>query len=302
MAYPSASGVPSHSGSMHPTIWAGKMLRKFYEATCLSSISNTDYEGLIKAMGDKVVIRTTPDIDIQDYHKGQTLINQRPEPDTVELLIDKGKYWSFISEDVDEKQSDYDYEADWTGDAAKKMKIKIERDIFGDIYADAHAANSGTTAGKISGDINLGTSGAPIVLDPSNVMEYIVDLGVILDEQDIDQENRGLILPAWVCGMIKKSDLRDASLAGDGTSIFRNGSIGMLDRFEVFSSNLLNTVSGKTDIIACHKSALTFANQFVNNESLRAESTFGTLNRGLSVYGYEVKNPEALVHGVVSKV
>lgn len=98
--------------------------------------------------------------------------------------------------------------------------------------------------------------------------------------------------------MIKKSDLKDASLAGDGTSIMRNGRIGMIDRLMIYVSNLLNDQTDGSyttyDAIAGHKSAISWASQMTKMESLRAESTFGTLVRGLNVYGYKVLKPEAL--------
>lgn len=93
MAYPVASGHPQYSGTVVPNaIWSGKLLVKFYEATVLADIANTEYEGEISKQGDKVKIRTTPTITIRDYNAGQTLQVERPEPDVVELPIDQGKY------------------------------------------------------------------------------------------------------------------------------------------------------------------------------------------------------------------
>jgi len=43
----------------------------------------------------------------------------------------------------------------------------------------------------------------------------------------------------------------------------------------------------------------TFASQMTNMESIRSESTFGDIIRGLQVYGYKVVKPEALVESVV---
>jgi|GEM_PF-1529819 len=48
MAYPRIPEQPDYtrSGSRFiPEIWSGKILIKFYDATCLTDISNTDYEG-----------------------------------------------------------------------------------------------------------------------------------------------------------------------------------------------------------------------------------------------------------------
>ena len=103
--------------------------------------------------------------------------------------------------------------------------------------------------------------------------------------------------------MIKKSDLKDASLAGDTTSILRNGRLGMIDRFTLYVSHNLNSVvdGGNRcfNVIAGHKMGLTFASQMTEMESIRAESTFGNIIRGLQIYGSKVIKPEALAVGYV---
>ena len=255
----------------------------------------------IASQGDKVIIRTTPTITIRDYAKGGTLQTERPEPETKELTIDKGKYWQLVADDVDKFQSDYNYIDDWTRDASEQLKITIDSQVLGTIYADADASNSGNTAGAISSGYNLGSSGTPFTLDKTNILDYIINLGSVLDEQNVPESDRWVVLPVWACGMVKQSDLKDASLSGDNTSIMRNGRLGMIDRFMIYRSNLLDVSGGVTNIIAGHKSGLTFASQMLNSETLRAESTFGTLVRGLQVYGYSVIKPEAIVHGVVNK-
>lgn len=302
MALPVAGGHPQLSGITIPNaVWSGKLLVKFYEATVLGEIANTEYEGEIASQGDKVIIRTTPTITIRDYAKGGTLQTERPEPETKELTIDKGKYWQLVADDVDKFQSDYNYVDDWTRDASEQLKITIDSQALGTIYADADTANQGNTAGAISSGYDLGSSGTPFTLDKTNILDYIINLGSVLDEQNVPETDRWVVLPVWACGMVKQSDLKDASLAGDSTSIMRNGRLGMIDRFMIYRSNLLDVSGGNTNIIAGHKSGLTFASQMLNSETLRAESTFGTLVRGLQVYGYSVIKPEAIAHGVVTK-
>ena len=53
---------PAYAGIFIPEIWSGKLLEKFYAATILAAIANTDYEGEIKSKGDTVHIRTRPTI------------------------------------------------------------------------------------------------------------------------------------------------------------------------------------------------------------------------------------------------
>lgn len=45
MAYPNAAGTPQYSGTFIPELWASKLVENLYDATVLTAISNTDYEG-----------------------------------------------------------------------------------------------------------------------------------------------------------------------------------------------------------------------------------------------------------------
>lgn len=286
-----------------PEIWSTKLVTKFYESTVLAAIANTDYEGEITKDGDKVIIRTTPDISVNDYNKGMDLVYETPESPSVELLIDHGKYFAASLDDVDKVQSDLPLMDKWSTDAAEQMKIAIDRDVLGSIFADVDAANTGAAAGKVSGSYNLGATGAPVSLDKTNVIDYLVDLSSVLTEQDVPTTDRWVVIPDWMSNLIKKSDLKDASMTGDGKSILRNGRIGMIDNFTIYVSNLLAytnegsaPVKKAAHVIAGHKSALTFASQMTEMESLRNPSRFGDLMRGLQVYGYELIKPEAAAH------
>lgn len=303
----SSNPSPAYTGVFIPTIWSGKLIEKFYDSTVLAAIANTDYEGDIGNQGDKVVIRTKPTISINDYEANQALVVERPSSNIVELLIDKGKYFNTILDDVMETQSDLNQLSMWADDASEQMKITIDSDVLRGVAVDVDAANQGATAGRISGDINLGVTLTPRVITANDIIDLIVDMGQTLDEQNIPETGRWLILPAWACALIKRSELRDASLTGDGTSMARNGRLGMIDRFTVYMSNLLPSgaadglAAGETNIFAGHNHGLTFASQLTKVETLRGESTFGTYLRGLQVYGYKVTDGTALVSAIVSK-
>lgn len=310
--YPGGAGGslpnPAYSGTFIPEIWSGKLIEKFYSATVLAAIANTDYEGEIRAQGDKVKIRTKPTLTIRDYTAGQTLTYERPSSNVVDLLIDKGKYFNAIVDDVQETQADIDMLTMWADDASEQMKIAIDSAVLNDVSgigasAGLNTANKGASAGRISTAYNLGTPAAPLTLVARNagaseteVMDLIVNMGVVLDEQNIPETGRWMIIPAWVAGMIKRSELRDASLTGDGVSIMRNGRIGGVDRFTLYVSNLLpiNATASGFAIYAGHAHGFTFASQMTKMETLRAESTFGTIMRGLQVFGWKVTDNTAI--------
>lgn len=303
MAFPTVAGHPSYSGTFIPEIWSSKLIDKYYDQTVLSEISNTDYEGEIRNQGDKVIIRTVPTLEINDYQIGQTLTHQRPESPTIELLIDKGMYWSAIIDDVVEKQQDIDQMNLWAEDAAEQMKIKLDTRVLSSIVPDIHADNIGNSAGRISGNIDLGTMGSPLAITRANILDTLLYMGQVLDEQNVPETGRFVLLPYWATTMLKLSDIKDASLTGDGSSPLRNGRVGMIDRFTVYNSNLLprytDGAHNTTHILAGTKAGLTFATQLTKTETLRAESTFGDIMRGLLVYGHKVVKPEALTAAYV---
>lgn len=173
MSFPVSAGSPgngavapdvAYSGTFIPEIWSGKMIEKFYDATVLAAIANTDYAGEISSQGDKVVIRTKPTITINTYSADQTLSTERPSSNIVELLIDQGRYFATILDDVMEIQADLNQLGMWADDASEQMKIRIDTDVLDGILGQAAAANRGTTAGRISGNIDLGATTTPLQL------------------------------------------------------------------------------------------------------------------------------------------
>lgn len=315
-----SSPSPAYAGVFIPEIWSGKLLEKFYAATVLAAIANTDYEGEIKNKGDTVHIRTRPTITIADYEADQDLAIQRPSSNLIDLTIDQAKYFNLALDDVMEVQSDLDLMSMWAEDASEQMKIAIDTDVLAYLgtTSDINAANRGNTAGAISANIRLGTSASPLYINKTesgtgdgsstsndqSVIDFIVNAGQVLDEQNIPETGRWMVIPAWMAAMIKKSDLKDASLAGDGTSILRNGRLGMIDRFTLYLSNLLPTVDSAVDTTSVFfgtKAALTFAAQFTKMETIRSERSFSNLLRGLQVYGFRVVNGVAMGRAVVAR-
>ena len=300
MSFPTAGGRPNYSGNFIPEIWSGKLIENFYDATVLAAIANTDYEGEIRQHGDTVNIRTTPEITIKTYVKGQTLSVENPDKPKLQLVIDKGEYFACIEDDVDKVQSDINLMDQWSKDASERMKIKIDQRVLTDILPDISALNKGENAGRISGNLDLGSTANPVAVDKTNVIDLIVDLGTTLDEANAPEQDRFLVIPAKMAGYIKRSDLKDASLTGDSMTPLRNGRLGMIDRFTLYVSHNLSVSSGNFSLVAGHKMGFTFASQMTNMETIRSETTFGNIIRGLQVYGYKVVKPEALAQAIIT--
>jgi hypothetical protein len=378
--YLGSSANPAYSGIFIPTIWSGKFVEKFYDATVLGAIASTDYEGEIRNFGDTVNIRTHPTINILAYTTDQALTVQRPSSNLVQLFINQGAYFNTVLDDVMEIQADVDLLSNWADNASEQMKVYVDGQILAAtsignqvsgattivVSAGGVSANLGPQAGRLSQTLNFGAStnsviffgaagtqkyvGAPLWLARSTqtpgspgtfygvaetqgvgyskssakaVLDFIIDAGQALDEQRVPETGRWIVLPAWAAAMVKRSAFQQAYLTGDAVSIARNGRLGMIDRFTVYVSNLLpigsgagagtagatsaaaaglaaTLAAGEYGVYFGHALGLTFASQMTKVETLRSESTFGTLMRGLQVWGFQVINPTLVGYAVVS--
>ena len=305
-----------------PEIWSGKLIEKFYAATVLAAISNTDYEGEIKSYGDRVKIRTKPTLVINNYLVSGDLALQRPVGTAVELTIDQGKYFAAILDDVIEKQSDINNLSIWADDASEQMKIVVDSDVLLFLLGQANAANQGLYAGAISGNgtstgVNLGVTGTPLGTVGRNpttgqveIIDVLLRIGQCLDEQNIPETGRWIVMPTWATFQLKRSELREVFISGDSVSILRNGKFGQVDRFTIYASNLLPKgpitgppalAAGEWVIYGGHAHGLTFASQLTNVETIRSERTFGQIIRGLQVYGRGVLDSKAICQAIVTQ-
>jgi hypothetical protein len=303
-----ASGVPEYGPggtiNYNPEVYSGKLVEKFYKTTVFGEIASTDYEGDIAGMGASVIIRTIPDVTVSDYVIGQGLTPQYPQRNSVTLAIDKAKSFNVALSMVDAREADIDMADMFATDGSIQLRIRADADMLETIPADVSVDNQGDTAGADSNNLNIGTAAAPRLLTAANVVELFTDAGQVLDEQNVDDEGRWIVVPPWLVNLLKNSDLKIASLAGDGVSILRNGKVGMIDRFTVYQSrNVLRQTSpvASSYVPFGHSAGLTFAAQIVECQMIDNPNDFGYLIRGLMVYGYEVIEPQYIGTAIVAK-
>lgn len=312
----------SYSGAFIPTLWSAKLNAKFYTASVFGEIANTNWEGDIKELGDKVIINNIPDITVSNYTVGAGLSYQVPTPSTITMNIDKGKYFAFQVNDVLDYQAKPKLMDTFSNDASMQMKVAIDSTVIYNTFSGANASNIGTAAGKNSATYNLGSDTAPVTLSASNILPLLTAFSGVLDEQNIPETDRFLLIDPATRQWLMQSPAAQAQFMGDAQSMVRNGRIGSLDRFMVYVTNNLpranvgasgpylsgdgteNSVTSAGSVkrrilIAGHKSAITFASQMTKVEQVRNPTDFGDYVRGLNVYGYKVVKDVALTYAVV---
>lgn len=320
--------TPPASGNFIPTVWSAKLNAKFYASTLFNEISNTNWQGDISGMGDKVIIHTAPTITVSNYVAGGSLSYQVPTPSTLEMVIDKAKAFAFQINDVLDYQAKPNLLDMFSADAGEQMKITIDSNVLYNTIFQAAAANQGASAGAKSGSYALGTAAAPVAVnatsgDVNNILTKILQMASVLDEQNVPEGERFLLLDPATRALLMNTNLAQAQFMGDSSSMVRNGKIGTIDRFTTYVTNQLpyanaggtSWTSGYGDessivaaanaakrrvIVAGHKSAITFASQITKMETVRNPNDFGDFIRSLNVYGFKVVKPEALVVAIIS--
>jgi hypothetical protein len=316
MAIATVSGAISLSDvKWIPEVYAPNVQAEFYRKSTLPAICNTDYEKLIQDWGDTVWIRTLPEFTFNDYVIGQKLKYTRVVGGKIALLIDKGQYFAFPANLVEDVQSDIakgnrpekTLIEVWVPHGAQGLKRVIDAAVYEYMYNQAHASNQGATAGVSSGGYNMGAAGSARQVTKADIVDYVCECNAVMDEFEIpdDDGNRFVTLPAWAGARLKVSDVGDASKMGDKTSILRNGIITEIDRSKIVVSNALKSVldGGNRCWYAPfgHRAATTFATQITKKETLANPDDFGNLFRMLQVYGRKVVMPKALGMGYIRK-
>src|SRR6476620_11540225 len=90
-----------------PTVWASRLLTALEKALVYgqTNVSNRDYEGEIRAMGNTVKIGSIGDVTIGDYEKDTDIGEPEVLTDSAQnLAVDQAKYFNFFGDSIDRAQ------------------------------------------------------------------------------------------------------------------------------------------------------------------------------------------------------
>jgi hypothetical protein len=108
-------------------------------------------------------------------------------------------------------------------------------------------------------------------------------------------DGRFLIVPPW---FYQKMVLAQINLKTDNTGIISSGFVGSYLGFNIYMSNNVSVKTASTNagsrIMAGYTGSITFADQLLNVEAYRPETSFTDAIKGLYVYGAKVVRPETL--------
>lgn len=276
-----------------PTVWAARLLTALEKALVYgqTNVCNRDYEGEIRDAGNTVKIASVGDVTVDDYVKDADIGDPEVLTDSAQTLaIDQQKYFHFFVDSVDRAQQNVNV-----------MEEAMRRSAWGlrDI-ADAYLALLMDTA--VPTGNKIGSVTTPKVPTKDDAYEYLVDLGVLLDEANVPLDGRFCIVPAWFHGLLLKDDrfINAGTLRADRA--LANGAVGEAAGFSILkSNNVPNTTATKYKILAGHSMATSYAEQIVDLQTYKPEKRFGDAVKGLHVYGAKVVRPTALACLIANK-
>ncbi len=276
-----------------PTVWAARLLVALNDALVYgqANVCNRDYEGEIRKAGNTVKIASIGDVTIGTYTKDEDIDEpQVLTDDDQTLLIDQQKYFNFYVDSVDRAQQNVNVLDEAMRRSAWKLRDTADAFLAGLMETDVHADNK------------IGSVATPKVPTKADAYEYLVDLGVLLDESNTPIDGRFVIVPAWFHGLLLKDDrfIRSGTRKGDAT--LANGEVGEAAGFSILKSNNVPNTSGtKYKILAGHSIATSYVEQVVDLQTFKPEKRFGDAVKGLHVYGAKVVRPTNLACLIASK-
>lgn len=283
-----------------PEIWSKVILAALQKNLVFGGpgIVNNDYEGEISGPGNVVHITQFGDPVITSYTPNSTLTYQALNDAGLDLNIDQAFSFSFSVDDVDRRQAAGDMQSYLEERASYKLADTADQYIAG-LYTGVSASNQvGTAGGPVPVAVYSNTHPADFY------QNVLLPLKVQLSQANIPMQGRYVVVPPWAEGLLEQTQafIAITDMQGQPSQVFQNGMIGRAAGFDIYVSNNAVNYSGSNWIIqAGHPMSITYAEQIVQTEALRLQSTFADGVRGLHVFGAKLVRPDAIAVAYVTR-
>lgn len=276
-----------------PTMWAAQLLAHLDTAMVyVPAFTNNNYEGEVRNAGDtvKILQLTRPTNAIKTY-TGAAITYDSLSDNSITLTINQKKHYSFAIPDIENQLSMINLATEAGREYGYAAAKHFDQHIAA-FYTDADTANL------------YGSDATPIVVGggAGEVAAYDVflELNQRLSEADAPDGNRRIVVPHWFLRRLKKElgGLRETPM---GDTVTVGGTVTMVDGVQIYTSNHVPNTTGTKYKVMMGNPVITHARVLQSVESMRAESTFDTLVRGLFVYGSLVVQPKELAVATLNK-
>jgi hypothetical protein len=305
MAVPASSGYPQYSGNLINPLFSMDLLERFYASTLYSDISTTEYSGELEKGGDQITFWREPRVRVRSTTKNEPIQHDTISSEPITMTIDQAEEFSIKMSTIDEVQIQNFplWKEKFLQSAGRELAIAIDGPLMTAMYTSVDVANQGATAGLKSKNINMGSVGAPVAITSANITQILAQVHQVLDEQNAPTAERFVTIPPAGITALRNSDLRAAYLTGLSWSPITNGKLpDEVMGFMIMRSNLIpQAIDAGVSLLAYHvvagvKMATAFAAQIEKTRVIEDKEEWSTFYQGLTVYGFKVLYPDALVH------
>lgn len=283
---PRANAGHLPNGNYRPTIYSKYMQAVYLGTNVVPQIANHDWEGEVSAVGDRVVIRRRPSVEVFDYQVGQDLQRQGTLADAATtLFISYANYFNIPINDVERFQSDINFQAELLDEGARALSTRVEQRVLRAVYADAGATLPVTYATDAATSAKAALGG-------------LLQAASTMNENNVPDQNRYAVIDPRTAYYLFQSDLKAAYLTGNPNTTLQTAKVEYpVAGMTIYISNnlLINYAGTSVKAICGHTDAITFAGQINTSETVRNPNDFGDLIRAMIAYGYRTVRAEALV-------
>lgn len=265
-----------------PQIWDTSVIRTLEDNLIARKICKAVPSIRAKGAGDTVYFNGLADPTVDAYTGSityESLVSSQ-----IALLIDQQNKYAFKVTDVEAVMSNVDLKGSQAARAAYQLKKKVDTYLFG-ASTSPIVAEAGHTAT------------ADATCDATTIFSDIAVLSRILEEQNVEDGDKWLILPPWAKEHLKCAGVKFS--INEGT----NGTGGMswtdFNGFDVYiSNNLYNSGTAAapvTTLLAGSYNSVVYEDVLLKSRAMELESSFEVGVSGLHVFGAKVVKPNEIV-------
>lgn len=261
-----------------PTVWSAEVQRELERKCVAAMLSNRDFEGEIKDVGNKVKINGVGRPTIGTYVKNSTVITPENLNDqSTQLEITESDYFCFEIDDIDKKQTKGNLMNAEMSEASAGLAEATDDFLYQLAYTGCATDNIIDCASLTSATVF------------SKVLSGIQKLweNNVPDSTDISIEVSPGMLAKLILAKILKGNPNDTTIA--------NGFQGNFLNHKVYLANGVYNDGTYDYCVVRTKKALAFADQMTKIEAFRPQSAFSDAVKGLHLYGGKVVRPKELV-------
>ena len=265
------------------TAWSANIMESLRKSLVFGSVANTEYQGQLVNLNDKVKIMQVSDVTITAFSRNTDLTVQEMDDAALELTADQAYYFAFKVEDVEAVQVKTALLRQTTDKASYGFRDKVDSYLAG-LHATAslHSYSTGTT---------------PWDVTSLNVEDVMLSAAEQMSDNKVPVEGRFLIVPPW---FHTKLVLAGLATKTQNDETFANGKLQRVLGFDLLLSNNVSATStttwDHTKIVGgITNQSFSFADAIIKIEAYRQEKRFSDAVKGLYIFGAKYVRPDMTI-------